>query len=999
MEATRQRLRRVAQERLATELATARSDGDVAKVHERAALLYQVDPLSDAAAQALAERQLLGGDRVGAIQLLRRHARRTQTDVGCQASAEILSRLRQLERGRGEGGADCSTAEPARLIARESEVARLEALWSGMAPRGLLTCVVTGPAGIGKSTLVRCFAASVASRGWPVFSVACQEIGRTIPFAAVSDFIYALAADPAISGTDPVWLSEVSRVTPGIKSLYPGVPDPPPVPAESVRIRVAESISRVLEVLADGGPTLLVFDDVQNMDPATRDVLHVLLRRLEATPTFLLATLRTTDSRSFRFAASPSSSGLVWQHTVPLIPFTAVQAEAFLATRLSASGPIDPVILDKVIELAGGNPYLLEMLLMDWQRDGARSLVMAEVEGDGTDARWRPPDTMRKAFERQYRGLSSTAQRFLAVLAVAGKKISPAEIGELAALTGREIDLAAVEVLDRGIVRVDGTSFGFKNEMHRAFVYFALLSEDSRKYHHARLAKVLESRSDERDFQQALEASHHSLRAGMPETAVVQVIKGAEMAISMGGPREAERALSAVINAMEDTLSPELRLLLARSFNAQGKHTSALAELAEIEPSQLQPRDAAAFEIVRTNALRRGRLVGDHQLSRAAKRAAELAAQVGDERLVLEALQLRAEVASDQMDLSTIQDTAIRTRRIATSTTDEVRRGHALVTRAFCLMVSGDYLNAIKTFNEAKTILSIRSREIEVRRIHNGLGICFTNVGRFTEATDAFHKAIELARNTGNAAAECVSWDNLGALYEDLGQFHRAANAYQQAWEALDRAPTPKLTAVILTNAASLDTSLGNLAEAALLLDKADAAARVHEGDSMLLLVRMGQADLDLAVGEYERAWDLFREVLELTRGKTLLNGAIGQYGRLHRQYIWATQGYTAMAGSPKNSRAVGLGNTLARRLETEAFEAWAREKEYGSPADTTAIKRLLGHDLLGVVARLLALHICPVFGKAYERTHCSSPASWVSQHIATAEPSDIPTSVLQIAP
>jgi predicted ATPase len=168
------------------------------------------------------------------------------------------------------------------FVGRAAELSRLEALWEQTRSGRLKTCLVSGPGGIGKSSLVRRFATSVAARAWPVWQIACQEIGINIPFAAASELILTLSRDPAVSGTDPRWLAEASRVTPGLRAKYPGIPEPTPAPAEAIRLRVAEALARMLEAVSDGGPTLMVFDDVQQMDPASRDVCRVLLRRVDA---------------------------------------------------------------------------------------------------------------------------------------------------------------------------------------------------------------------------------------------------------------------------------------------------------------------------------------------------------------------------------------------------------------------------------------------------------------------------------------------------------------------------------------------------------------------------------------------------------------------------------------------------------------------------------------------------------------------------------------------
>src|SRR2546425_4743109 len=104
--------------------------------------------------------------------------------------------------------------------------------------------------------------------------VPCQEIGEGIPYATVSELITALGRDPAASGTEPLWLAEASRVCPGLRTIYPGIPPAPDAPTDSIRLRVAEAVIRMMEAVADNGSVLLAFDDLQFLDPASREVLR-----------------------------------------------------------------------------------------------------------------------------------------------------------------------------------------------------------------------------------------------------------------------------------------------------------------------------------------------------------------------------------------------------------------------------------------------------------------------------------------------------------------------------------------------------------------------------------------------------------------------------------------------------------------------------------------------------------------------------------------------------
>src|SRR5437879_1502954 len=243
VDGARVRLTAQAREALRAALQATRAKGNVSETHLVAAALYQVDPLCPDAVYALAERALLDGDTVAAVRLLKDQVRRAQAELGTNPNPEIARLLRRVERGERSAFPAQTSPLPERLIrphpfvAREVALGRLEAIWSRVGGAGHKTCLITGAPGIGKSSLIRRFAASLGARARPVFVVPCQEIGQGIPYATVSELITALGRDPAAGGTEPLWLAEASRVCPGLRTIYPGIPQPPDAPTESIRPR------------------------------------------------------------------------------------------------------------------------------------------------------------------------------------------------------------------------------------------------------------------------------------------------------------------------------------------------------------------------------------------------------------------------------------------------------------------------------------------------------------------------------------------------------------------------------------------------------------------------------------------------------------------------------------------------------------------------------------------------------------------------------------------
>src|SRR5438034_4187028 len=605
VDGARVRLKAQARDALRAALQATRAKGNLSDTHLVAAALYEVDPLCPDAVYALAERSLLDGDTVAAVRLRKDQLRRAQAELGTNPNPEIARLLRRLERGERPAFLAQASPLPERLarphpfVAREVELGLLEAIWSRVGGAGYQTCLISGTPGIGKSSLIRRFATSLGARARPVFMVPCQEIGQGIPYATVSELITALGRDPAAGGPDPVWLAEASRVCPGLRTIYPGIPPAPDAPTDSIRLRVAEAVTRMMEAVADNGPVLLAFDDLQFLDPASREVLFLITRRLERVPTLILAGARAGDAESR--PEETGHGGLVWKETIHLQPLDRSQALNLIRDHSGDSEDVSSQIAETIVRLAQGNPYHLEMLLADWRTHRAQSLAAAESSEDSGPISWTPPEDLRAAFARQYGGLSTDAQHVLQLLSVAGKAMVPSELASLLGLQDGVVERAALEMLDRGVGRVEEGRLAVKDELHRAYVYYAM-GEDRRHYHHAQLAQRLAGSQDRNHLQPMPELVHHFIGADMRHQAMETALQAAEVAIARGAPQEAERVLTRLLRAYAVAPGSRLRLLLAHSLVAAGQYQRGLDALADWQPDAASSTDLALAALLRAEA-------------------------------------------------------------------------------------------------------------------------------------------------------------------------------------------------------------------------------------------------------------------------------------------------------------------------------------------------------------------------------------------------------------
>ena len=959
VEVRRDRILRQIRSRLSTELSDARKNGRTAAVHERAKQLYSVDPYNDTAVQALADERFINGDWAGGIRLLRKHIDELETELGRSPSAKVLASVRRFERGllgdtfsvRPETPEARSVkTRPEAFVGRETELARLEALLCEVENGEFRTCALRGPEGIGKSTLLRRFTVSAATRLLPVYVVNCQEIGQGIPFAAVSDFLHQISRDPSLSGTDPVWLAEASRVSPGIKAAYPGIPEPPVTPPETVRLRLAEAIKSMLEVVADGAPVVLAFDDIHYMDPASRAVLHMLARRMSDTTMLLLATVRCTETE-LALGGGEGLKGVDWQDLIDVDPLKDTELANLVHSMLRPDETIIEKANAQIVKLAQGNPYLAAMLVADWRHNGPNSMVFADGLSSHTAEHWRPSDTMRKAFERQTQTLSRDALHLLHLLAAAGRAVPTDHVCCLLGIEFTSLNRAALELIERSMVRLEKGSLGIRNQIHRTFVYNATMSEETKRIYHSCLTDFFKATRNERNFQHAFEASHHAVRAGLFKEAIRFVSVGADLAISSGAPREAEAALESVCRKWPGQVTIDVVLLLVRAYSGQGAYERSLQKLRSICLTDVDSTKRALVAYLRAEALHRGRLAhDDDSIIVAADNAMTLANEVGDERLALKTQQIAAEVAHETGRWNALEIIEEECSKLEQDASDTEIRGLATLTLGYCRLISGDPRVAAHIFTHSASLFRRLNQDFKLHRALNGLGMSASSIGRFDKAQDAFNEAAITAARTGDIVAQANAILNLGALSNELGLFAQAAEHFRRAIKLDTEISTSRVSTALYCNAANLSIVLGNFIEANTFLDMATAAAERSQLWQHFVSVRLTRADLSLAQGDVDGARAHVKEALIETGDRHRLVPDLGQYWRLRRHHYSTTgRGDARAIGSPRFI-------TVAHLLELQAFEEWDTNERTTGTVLGSALTELARLSLFGVLARLAAV-------------------------------------------
>jgi len=239
-----------------------------------------------------------------------------------------------------------AAAAPARredrlLLERDDELAELAAAFEAATTGSSgAIALVSGDAGIGKSSLVREFTASVRGSA-RVLAGACDDLFTPRSLGPFHDMVPSAGPDVAAA------LAAMDRE--GLLSALGGL-------------------------LGDGRPTVFVVEDAHWADDATLDVLRWLLRRLVDHRGLVVLTYRSTDVAS----GHPLQRllGSVPASIAHRIELPALGPEAIASLMRAAGRDLDAQELARVTD---GNPFFVTEVLADARADIPASVVDAVI--------------------------------------------------------------------------------------------------------------------------------------------------------------------------------------------------------------------------------------------------------------------------------------------------------------------------------------------------------------------------------------------------------------------------------------------------------------------------------------------------------------------------------------------------------------------------------------------------------------------------------------------
>jgi tetratricopeptide (TPR) repeat protein len=371
----------------------------------------------------------------------------------------------------------------------------LDSLHAG--PAALL---VSGEAGIGKSTLWRAGVAAARSRSFRVLVCRPAEAEAGLPYVALADLLQSIPQELLAALPAP------QREALEVALRRAGATD------QLDRVALARGMLAALSSLASGGSTVVAIDDAQWLDAPSRDALRFAFRRFEDGERIgLFATVRNDDPR----APLDVDAALPGDRITRLVlgPLELAELESIVHSHSDVS--VSRPSWRAVYRVSGGNP-LFALQIAD---------AVARKGGLAPGEEPPLPETLTAAIRDRLASLSARARRTLLFAAALGK---PAP----ALLEAAKADEAGLqEALAARVLELDGERLRFAHPLLAAVVYGEAPAAERRKAHRL-LADLIDDPQEqarhlgrgcdgpEEAIAATLEAAaDHAAQLGVPDTA------------------------------------------------------------------------------------------------------------------------------------------------------------------------------------------------------------------------------------------------------------------------------------------------------------------------------------------------------------------------------------------------------------------------------------------------------------------------------------------------
>lgn len=303
-----------------------------------------------------------------------------------------------------------------------------------------------------------------------------------------------------------------------------------------------EALQHQLTALAQKKPVLMIFEDLHWIDPTTRDLLDLFIRRIDRMPVMLIATFRPD------FVAPWADQPHVTMLTLNRL--SRFDSEALVRQLAAKAKSLPSELIGEIVERGDGIPLFLEEV--------TKTVVDARPARRADSSTSRPslsvPPTLHASLMARLDRIGPAAKEIAQIGATIGREFSYELAAMVADRPEEEIKATLGRLVEAGLIFQRGeppqSSFLFKHGLLQDAAYSTLL-RDRRRSLHARIAQAIEEMFPEIVESQPEVVARHRTEAGLRKQAAVYWQRAGELALRRSAGSEALKHFSNALRLLE----------------------------------------------------------------------------------------------------------------------------------------------------------------------------------------------------------------------------------------------------------------------------------------------------------------------------------------------------------------------------------------------------------------------------------------------------------------
>jgi ATP/maltotriose-dependent transcriptional regulator MalT len=419
------------------------------------------------------------------------------------------------------------------VIGRASELATCRQLLDAPPP---WVGILTGPPGIGKTTLWEAAVESAAAAGWRVLATRPAERERDLSDRVLIE----LLSDVTTGERSQLPQAQAGAIAALLQRRPEGRPD---------RLTLIFSIRSLIDTLTESGTRVLVaIDDAQWIDPESGDVLSALLTAARPVHAGVLLSIRSSEENALPFE----------RFRLPIVP---------VDITVSA---LDFDVCCELVRARFGGGWSQTLLRAIWESAAGNPLTLLELARAMADRRTQPVPTtlpltgLGDALDHHLNSLPASAQHAATTASVLSRP-TRSQVRKVAEACAIDVDIDAA--IGNGVLVASDQAGGlaFSHPLLRSAAY-GRMQEGQRRIVHAAAARISDSPSERAwHLAETVEGPDEGVAAELEDAARQLLAAGA----LLSSVPLAERSLALTLSAKPDDVFRR-RLLLVDALGSAG---------------------------------------------------------------------------------------------------------------------------------------------------------------------------------------------------------------------------------------------------------------------------------------------------------------------------------------------------------------------------------------------------------------------------------------------